>query len=200
MLPSVYLFALATLALRNPKRFSFSDYLSLSHILPRYVSTSILRSGLILALRYAYRISISIRFNRLHNQCTMLSLFGTLRSTSCVYPRVFISHRSDISFYYFSMFKICSSRHSFFILYTLFPSIVTHLFSNYTVRPRSKLLFHPCPFFSFFQACSDSSPSHLPTVIPSNRPLSTHFPPSYDRPLAAPRFLNLYLSDFYLDP
>lgn len=111
----------------------------------------------------------------------MLSLFGILHSTSCVYPRVFISHRSDISFYYFSMFKICSSRHSFFILYTPFSSIVTHLFSNYTVRPRSKLLFHPCPLFSFFQACSDSSPSRLPIVIPSNRPLSIHFLSSFLR-------------------
>lgn len=85
---------------------------------------------------------------------------------------------------------------------SLFFTLYSHL-SSLTYF-RTILLDRDRNFYStlvlFSQACSDSSPSRFPTVIPSNRPLSTHFPPSYDRPLAAPRFLNLYLSDFYLDP
>lgn len=88
-----------------------------------------------------------------------------------------------------------------FILNTPSSSIVTSLSSGYTytVRSRLKPLFYPCPLFSFLQACSDSSPSsrlfpQSPQIVFS---LSTFYTPPYDRPLAAPRFLNLYLSDSY---
>lgn len=72
---------------------------------------------------------------------------------------------------------------STFFLYSLHSILIYRhsLIFEYTVRPRSKLLFRPCLLFSFFQACSDSSPSRLPIVIPSNHPLSTHFLSSFLR-------------------
>lgn len=124
-----------------------------------------------------------------------------IRSTSCA----FISISLVAAMYLFITSrcpKIRSSRHSSLILYTPSSSIVTHLSSDYTLRPRSKPLFHPLSFS--LSLCSDSSLSlslsisRLPTQ-PSQKPSSifTFYTPPYDRPLAAPRLLNLYLSDFY---
>lgn len=95
-----------------------------------------------------------------------------LRSTSCVH--LDISHRSDISFYYFSITLKYAPLDVLSLFFTLYLQLSSLTYFRTILLDRG-LLFHPRPLFSFFQACSDSSLSRLPMVVPSNRPLSIHF-------------------------
>lgn len=135
----------------------------------------------------------------------MYNAFGLVNILRCSTPCVYldISRRSDVSFYYFSMFKIvCSSRHSSFILYTPSSSIVTRLSSGYILLDRDRNLYSTLVLFSHsFKHAQIPLPHAFPQSSQIVFSLSTFYTPPYDRPLAAPRFLNLYLSGlvFYLD-
>lgn len=127
----------------------------------------------------------------------MLSLFSILRSTSCVY--LDISRHSNISFYYFSMFKICSSRHSSFILYTPSSSIVVHLSSGYTLLDRARNFYSTLVLFSH---SFKHAQIPLPHAFPYNL-LSIHFLyPSLRSPLSRASFSKSIPIGllFYLDP
>lgn len=104
--PPPFIYPLATLALRNPKRFSFSDYLSLSPVLPRFAAR-VFRAGIALAPRVIshYRgTSISMGFNRYIIDAPA-GLSRMIRVPAlCVH--VSSSRRIDTSFCYFLMLKI----------------------------------------------------------------------------------------------
>lgn len=79
-----FIYSLAKLALRNPKRFSFSDYLSLSPVLPRFAARVFRAESHLCPMLYHYHdIAISIRFNRVIDvQCLHRAISHAMRSSA----------------------------------------------------------------------------------------------------------------------
>lgn len=93
-----FIYPLTMLALHNPKRFCFSDYMSLSPVLPRFVVRVFRADRTCAFIWYHYHDIYQIQ--SLYNRCTCRVVSHGMRMVwLCVFFSY--SHRTDTSFSYF---------------------------------------------------------------------------------------------------